>query len=139
MAKLNIVIGTHGRFGEELIKSAEMIAGKMENVKAVSLLPMMSFEDFMHEADSSLRDLEGPVVVLVDIYGGTPCNVLTALTRKYHHNVITGLNLPMLVDLYIKGISNETLDMDEIIKNCIENLQASGVHTNKMLNSQSES
>lgn len=133
MSKLNIVVGTHGRFGEELIKSAEMIVGKMENVKSVSLLPMMSFEEFMHEADSVLSDLEGPVLALVDLYGGTPCNVLSALTRKYHHNVITGVNLPMLVELYVGVINNEELDMEEVVKNCIEILKSSGVHTNKML------
>jgi PTS system mannose-specific IIA component/D-glucosaminate-specific PTS system IIA component len=133
MAKLNIVVGTHGRFGEELIKSAEMIVGKMENVKSVSLLPMMSFEEFMQQADSVLSDLEGPVLALVDLYGGTPCNVLSALTRKYHHNVITGVNLPMLVELYVGAINNEELDMEEVIKNCIEILKSSGVHTNKML------
>lgn len=135
MAKLNIVIGTHGRFGEELINSAEMIAGKMENVKAVSLLPTMSFEEFMQEANSVLGELDGPVLALVDLYGGTPCNVLTALTKKYHHNVITGLNLPMLINLYLSALNAETLDMDEIVKSCIDSLQASGVHTNKMLNS----
>ncbi len=133
MAKLNIVIGTHGRFGKELIKSAEMIVGKMENVKSVSLLPMMSFEVFMQQVNSVLLDLEGPVLALVDMYGGTPCNVFTALTKKYHHNVITGLNLPMLIDLYLNVTNDETPDMEEVIKNCINNLQSSGVHTNKMV------
>lgn len=133
MAKLNIVVGTHGRFGEELIKSAEMIVGQMENVKSVSLLPSMSFEEFMHQTDDVLSNLEGPVLALVDLYGGTPCNVLTALTKKYHHNVITGLNLPMLVNLYLNVINSEAIDMDDVIKNCIDNLQESGVHTNKML------
>ena len=47
MAKFNIVIATHGRFGEEIVKSAEMITGKMENVQVLSLLPTMSFEDYM--------------------------------------------------------------------------------------------
>ncbi|WP_055666007.1 PTS sugar transporter subunit IIA [Desnuesiella massiliensis] len=133
MSKLNIVIATHGRFGEELIRSAEMIVGKMENVKSVSLLPVMSFEEFMHEVDAIFSDLEGPVLALADLYGGTPCNVLTALTKKYHHNVITGVNLPMLVDLYLNSINDEALDMDEVIKNCIDSLKASGVHTNMML------
>ena len=39
MEKFNIVIGTHGRFGEELVKSASMIAGDMSHVKTCSLLP----------------------------------------------------------------------------------------------------
>ena len=133
MAKLSIVIGTHGRFGEELIKSAEMIVGKMENIKSVSLLPAMSFEEFMHEVDSVLSGLEGPVLALVDLYGGTPSNVFTALTRKYNHNVITGLNLPMLIDLYINFSNEEVLNMDQVIESCINNLQVSGVNTNKMM------
>lgn len=133
MAKLNIVLGTHGRFGEELIKSAEMIVGKMENVKSVSLLPTMSFEEFMHQVDSVLNELNGPVLALVDLYGGTPCNVFTALTKKYHHNVIAGLNLPMLIDLYMNTVNSETLDMDGLIKKCINNTRSAVVHTNKIL------
>lgn len=39
MAKLNIIVGTHGHFGEELVKSAELITGKMEGVRTLSLLP----------------------------------------------------------------------------------------------------
>lgn len=66
MAKLNIIIGTHGRFGEEIIKSAEMIVGKMENVRAVSLLPEMSFEEFMKQVKDILAELEGETIALVD-------------------------------------------------------------------------
>ena len=47
MEKFNIVIGTHGRFGEELVNSARMIAGALENVQCCSLLPEYSFEDYM--------------------------------------------------------------------------------------------
>lgn len=133
MTKLNIVVGTHGRFGEELIKSAEMIVGKMENVTSVSLLQEMSFEDFMNQVDSVLSNFQGPILALVDLYGGTPCNVLTALTKKYHYNVITGLNLPMLINLYLNIADKETIDIDEVIKNCINDLQSSCVHTNKMV------
>lgn len=41
-----ILIGTHGYFGEELLKSAEMIIGKIENVSVFSLAPTMSFEEY---------------------------------------------------------------------------------------------
>ncbi|MCR1898986.1 hypothetical protein NSA47_08310 [Irregularibacter muris] len=131
MAKLNIVIGTHGRFGEELIKSAEMILGRMENVKSVSLLPSTSFEEFMHEVDSILGNLEGQILSLVDLHGGTPCNVFTALTKRYHHDVVTGVNLPMLIDLYLNVINSEVLDIDQVIQNCINTIQSSAIHTNK--------
>lgn len=131
MENLNIVIGTHGRFGDELVKSAEMIVGKMENVISVSLLPKMSFDDFVHEVDSVLGSIEGTVLVLVDLYGGTPCNVFTALTKKYDYNVVTGVNLPMLINLYLNTVGEEKVDINDTIKQCIENLKSSGIHTNK--------
>lgn len=133
MSKLNIVIATHGKFGEEIIKSAEMIVGKMENIKSVSLMPSMSFEDFTKEANTVLSDLSGDTLVLVDLYGGTPCNVFTALTKKYNHNVITGLNLPMLIDLYINTNDSSGVNVKEVIENCISILKTSCVHTNTML------
>ena len=54
MEKFNIVIGTHGRFGEELVNSARMIAGALENVQCCSLLPEYSFEDYMKLADETM-------------------------------------------------------------------------------------
>ena len=103
MEKFNIVIGTHGRFGEELVKSASMIAGDMSHVKTCSLLPEYSFEEYMKVVDSTLSTLDdGFTIVLVDLYGGTPCNTFTVLSQKYHYDVLTGLNLPVLIDLYLK-------------------------------------
>ena len=61
MEKFNIVIGTHGRFGEELVNSARMIAGALENVQCCSLLPEYSFEDYMKLADETMCTKEGSV------------------------------------------------------------------------------
>jgi len=133
MSKLNMIIATHGQFGEELVKSAEMIAGRLENVHCLSLLPSVSFEAFMHQADNLLSELTGPTIVLVDMFGGTPCNVLTVLSRKHHHHVVTGVNLPMLINLYsVAGISDDP-DMEAIVNSCIETVQSSVVYTNKQL------
>lgn len=133
MEKFNIVIGTHGRFGEELVKSAEMIAGKMENVECCSLISEYSFEDYMHKVDETLCRKEGLTLVLVDLYGGTPCNVFTVLSKKYHYNVLTGLNLPLLIDLYLKLTNLEEVDEETIIKECIETVSTSCIHTNAQL------
>lgn len=134
MEKFNIVIGTHGKFGEELVKSAEMIAGEMTNVECCSLLPEYSFEDYMHKVDETLSKKEGFTLVLVDLYGGTPCNVFTVLSKKYHYNVLTGLNLPLLIDLYLKLTNIEEVDEEALIKESIETVCTSCVHTNIQLN-----
>lgn len=134
MKNFNIVIGTHGKFGEELVNSAQMIAGKMNHVTCCSLLPEFSFEEYMHFVDDTMRTKEGFTVVLVDIYGGTPCNVFTVLSKKYDYQVVTGLNLPMLIDLYLK-LSNMEAMPDEavLLQETITTLQNSCVHTNKQL------
>ena len=129
MAKLNIIVGTHGHFGEELVKSAELITGKMEGVRTLSLLPEMSFEDFMKNAEEVLSTTEKPYV------GGTPCNVLTVLSKKYNYDIVSGVNLPMLIDLYVKTLSMEDseIDTDKLAEECIDTLKESGVHTNKQV------
>lgn len=135
MSDLNIVIATHGKFGEELVASAEMIVGKMDRIHNLSLLPDKSFEDFFTESDVLLDRIQGPVVALVDLFGGTPSNVLTALTKKYNHKVITGLNLPLLIDLYLKSQMNESVDIDELSSNCIRIGKESFVLTNEKITS----
>lgn len=133
MKKFNIVIGTHGKFGEELVKSAEMIAGKMDNVECCSLLSEYSFEDYMHKVDETLSKKEGFTLVLVDLYGGTPCNVFTVLSKKYHYHVLTGLNLPLLIDLYLKLTNLDEVNEEALIKESIETVSTSCIHTNTQL------
>lgn len=133
MEKFNIVIGTHGRFGEELVKSAQMIAGSMDHVKTCSLLPEYSFEDYMKVVDQTLAGLEGYTIVLVDLYGGTPCNTFTVMSKKYHYQVLTGLNLPMLIDLYLKLSNLDEIDEEALIVETMQTVQQSCVHTNKQL------
>jgi len=133
MAKLNIIVATHGRFGEELVQSAEMIAGSTENVYVLSLLPSKSFEDFLMEATETLEKVTGPTIALVDLFGGTPSNVLTVLTRKYDHKVITGLNLPVFIELYMKAMMADEIDLDVLSNDCLTIINESAVLTNDKL------
>lgn len=133
MAKLTIVVATHGRFGEELVRSAEMIIGATENVHTLSLLPEKSFEDFYAEAREVFETIEGPTIGLVDLFGGTPSNVLTALTRQYEHKVLSGVNLPLFIDLYMKGMTAETIDLEKIVSESFTVFNESMILTNDRL------
>ena len=131
MGKIKIVVATHGKFGEELIKSAEMIVGQMSDVYSISLTADKSFEDFLTEANNILSNLEGPIISLVDLHGGTPGNAMTVLSKRYNNQVITGVNLPMLIDLYLKSSTIESVEA--LADGCLATLVESGVHTNKLL------
>ena len=108
---------------------------QLNHAQVLSLLPTMSFEDFMKQADEILAKTEQPMIVLTDLFGGTPCNVFTALSRKYHHDVVSGVNLSMLIDLYVTTLNMDDGDVnvEELAENCIVTLKESGVHTNKRL------
>lgn len=136
MAKLNIIVATHGRFGAELVSSAEMIIGKTENVYNLSLLPEKSFEDFMNEAKELFSRIEGPAFALVDLFGGTPCNVLTAMTRQYGHKVVTGISLPIFIGLYMDAVNAEQVDLDELARNCQSLANETVIVTNDQLDSE---
>lgn len=133
MAKLNIIVATHGRFGEELVKSAEMIIGVTENVYNLSLLPEKSFEDFYGEVKQIFEKIDGPTIALVDLFGGTPSNVLTALTKQYDHKVLSGVNLPLLIEVYMKGQAAENIDIDQIVQEGFHVFNESMILTNERL------
>ncbi|MCI1858823.1 MAG: PTS mannose transporter subunit IIA [Sporolactobacillus sp.] len=106
-----VIILTHGSAGEELLKSAEMIMGKLKNAASFSLLPGMSPETFSSMVEQKLRTLSGHVLVLADLFGGTPFNVAVALSQKYDLYIVSGLNIAMLMeaDILRKKITGKKL------------------------------
>ena len=96
---INVVVVTHGDFGEALIRAAEMIVGPQENVRAVSLLPEESPAGFGDKLDAALADLDGQeTLLLIDLFGGTPCNVSSRKVLQASTEVITGMNMAMLIE-----------------------------------------
>ena len=127
-----VFVCTHGRFGEELIKSAEMIAGETENVFSFSLLPGMPPEDYRSMLEQQLEKLQGgKVLCLVDLFGGTPCTTCASLSKTYDMQIISGLNLAM----YIEVTSQKDLHpREELIEVGLEILKDSGKDVVKLLN-----
>lgn len=111
---IQIILVNHGRFGEELIHSAELITGKMDNIKAVSLLKGMSIEDLMHVLEAIISSYIGDTIILTDMYGGTPSNVAMMLQQKYNLHVLCGMNLPMLLELLLTR-ENGNLGAEELV------------------------
>ncbi|SFL35249.1 PTS sugar transporter subunit IIA [Pelosinus propionicus] len=93
-----IVIVTHGKFGEELVKSAEMIMGPMESVKALSLMPGMEPADFMAEINKVLESMTEGSLLISDLFGGTPANVSAAISTTRNVSAVAGLSLGMVIE-----------------------------------------
>ena len=69
-----IIVGTHGRFAEELVKSCEMICGEQKNVRAVTLVPGEGPDDVVAKYEAAIGELDcgGGVLFLNDLFGGSP-------------------------------------------------------------------
>ncbi len=97
---VGLVVATHGDLARALIAAAEGIVGPLEQCRAVSLGAGASMDDArrtLHEAIEAVDAGDG-VLVLTDMFGGTPANLaLTFLDDRIE--VVTGVNLPMLVKL----------------------------------------
>jgi PTS system mannose-specific IIA component/D-glucosaminate-specific PTS system IIA component len=93
-----IVIVTHGKFGEELVKSAEMIMGPMESVRALSLMPGMEPADFMAEINRVLESMAEGSLLISDLFGGTPANVSAAISTTRNVSAVAGLSLGMVIE-----------------------------------------
>ena len=98
-----LLIVTHGRLGEQLIESTRMIAGEIKNVVALSLEAGQEPSDYQRQIAQVLDTLPEGSVILADILGGTPCNSSAASSEKYSIGIVSGVNLPMLLEaIYLR-------------------------------------
>ncbi|ABC79925.1 PTS sugar transporter subunit IIA [Anaeromyxobacter dehalogenans] len=97
---VGLVVATHGRLAEELLLTAEGIVGRLERCEAVSIVAGASMDEAREHIAAAVKrvDQGEGVLVLTDMFGGTPANLaLTFLGDKLE--VVTGVNLPMIMKL----------------------------------------
>ena len=110
-----ILVSTHGSTAEEIIKTAEMIIGKQENISFVNFFPGESTDDLMNkfQKELSLLDCSKGALVMVDLFGGSPFNVISKLAFiNKNIEVITGVNIPMMLETLILRTSQ---DLEQLV------------------------
>lgn len=98
---VGILIVTHGRLGEFLLDTAKMLVSETKLVRTVSFLPGQGVEDLEQDVSETLKEMHASdgTLCLVDIPGGSPARVLgSLLLENTHLELLTGVNLPMLVE-----------------------------------------
>jgi len=95
------VIVAHGHLGQELIDTTEMIVGKIKNMTAVSIDVRTDVERSCEQIKHAIKHVNtgDGVVILTDMFGGTPTNVSLSFLDETQIEVVTGVNLAMLVHL----------------------------------------
>lgn len=99
---ISVIVVTHGQFGQELLRTAQDIAGRQEHVAGLAVTPDMGPQDVSRALQDVLSKLNNPegAVVLVDMLGGTPCNTALLQTKNQPVEVLTGVNLYMILSAF---------------------------------------
>ncbi len=98
---IGLVLVTYGRLAEEMISATEHVVGAQRNIRAICIGPDDDMErrrSDIVQAVSEVDDGDG-VILLIDMFGGTPSNLALSIMDKPNVEVIAGVNLPMLIRL----------------------------------------
>lgn len=109
---VGVVIVTHTDYGAKLLQAAEFIIGVQENCQCVSVDVTYEVSQTLETLTKAVKstDKGGGVMILTDMFGGTPTNISLSLLGSHRLEVVTGVNLPML----IKILSSRTKPLEQL-------------------------
>ena len=98
---IGLVLVTHGRLAEEFVTAMVHVVGPQEQIATVAIGPDDDMESRREDIATAITDVDAGrgVIVLTDLFGGTPSNLAISLMRRGNVEVIAGINLPMLIRL----------------------------------------
>jgi len=99
MSLIGGVVVTHGRLATELVNAAEMIVGEINHITAVSIGWHDDVDVARSEIENAIARVDSGkgVLVMTDMFGGTPTNIAMTLLDDHPVEVVTGVNLPMII------------------------------------------
>ncbi len=118
---IGLVIVTHGRLALEFVQAMEHVVGPQVGVAAVCIGPDDDMEQRRRDILQAAAQVDtgDGVILLTDMFGGTPSNLAISVMEQTHAEVIAGLNLPMLIKLAsVRG--------RESLESCVAHAQEAG-------------
>ena len=98
---IGIVVVTHGKLSEELVRATEHVVGSQTAFQAISIEVEDDVEARRDEIRQTVKESDQGhgVIILTDMFGGTPSNMSLSFHDEHQVEVVTGMNLPMLIKL----------------------------------------
>ncbi|MEP9360777.1 PTS sugar transporter subunit IIA [Sphingomonas sp. KR3-1] len=111
---IGLVLVTHGRLAEEFVVAMEHVVGKQEQIASICIGPEDDMEGRRADIAAAIKSVDSGrgVIVLSDLFGGTPSNLAISLMEAGKVEVIAGINLPMLIRL---GSARKTMKVTEAV------------------------
>ena len=118
---IGMVLVTHGRLAEEFVAATEHVVGEQEDIRTICIGPdddMEQRREYIIKAVEQVDSGSG-VVVLTDMFGGTPSNLAISMLDRGNVEVVAGINLPMLIKM-------ASVRKTKNLKEAVEDAQAAG-------------
>ena len=135
MKKIGGVVVSHGQLANELLSAAEMVIGPLEHIVAVSIGWHDDVEIAKAEVVRAIKQVSQGigVLVLTDMFGGTPTNISAMFLKQNEVEIVTGVNLPMIIKF--ASIDRE-MGLDELAREVEEQGKQSIYRTSALLEPQ---
>lgn len=98
---VGVLVITHYNLGVELVAAAVMISGNIDGIQTISIDPKKDPEKLRKDISMAIKNLDtgDGVLIITDMFGGTPSNLSLSFLEEGKVEVLTGINLPMLIKL----------------------------------------
>lgn len=135
--QIPIILASHGPFARGALECAEMLMGKQSNMQVISVLIDSNIDNLRQQMQESYQKLNNGkgVIILVDILGGTPCNLASELLLT-HDDVLLfcGFNIPVLLEV----LNNREETLTDVKQAIEETFPQSCIDVSQVLNSHRE-
>jgi PTS system mannose-specific IIA component len=111
---IGLILVTHGRLAEEFVAATEHVVGTQRNIQAISIGPDDDIEQRRRDIVAAVETVDdgSGVILLTDMFGGTPSNLAISIMDQGRVEIIAGVNLPMLIKL---ASVRETESLEEAV------------------------
>jgi mannose PTS system EIIA component len=115
---IGALVVTHGHLGHELVAAAEMIVGEISHIKAVSIGWHDDVNDARKDIEKHIAEVESGsgVILLTDMFGGTPSNIALSFHNPGAVDVVTGVNLPMIIKIANQKEGDTLVSLARIVR-----------------------
>ena len=116
---IGLILVTHGRLAEEFVAATEHVVGPQRNMRAISIGPDDDIEQRRRDILAAVEAVDdgSGVILLTDMFGGTPSNLAISIMNQGRVEIIAGVNLPMLIKL---ASVRETEGLEEAVASAQE-------------------
>lgn len=109
---MKVIVVSHGSYAQGMVDTVQMIAGEQKDLEAFGLMPEESVETLKEKIRKSIEDTGSEeILILTDLFYGSPFNTVVSLMPEYDFYHITGINLPLMMEVIMGRYAGKSAEV----------------------------